>query len=136
MSSQFPPIRNETDLTRFATSSKEVAKTIPRVKAKAFLPFFNPESSRFELSTYRIDGLSESAVWDLRIHINANVHARADLPAEIYLQQRLQVDFNNQPERHCDVIGWPMDKEDRLAIAAELSQIATYELETVYLPPD
>ena len=98
------------------------------VKPVAFLPPLN-----LRLSVFRIDGLTLEEAWGIG---QANVvpspgqdlHGFADIKASAVYQSNLDVEPDNRPPRHADVVGWPEEKSERKLIAQELAARATLRL--------
>ncbi len=59
-----------------------------------------------------------------------NLHGRADIQALNILVNNLQIDPDNTPPRHANIIGWPELKEERKSIAQELAAKASLRLHT------
>lgn len=85
-----------------------------------------------ELSVFRIDGLKSAAIWDLaRKHVlpaGRNLHGRADLTrGQIETTEPpLELVMDESPPRHGNVIRWPAEKDEQLALAQELAARATH----------
>lgn len=112
------------NLTRFIRSKKHYSKIKRIIKPAAFLPMFNDVSNRFETSSFFIDELTNGNIWDLgNEHIqNVRIKARADFKVKDVEKSDLSIDFNIEPERHADIIGWaednkPKQKEQALKLA-------------------
>jgi hypothetical protein len=87
---------------------------------------------RLELSVFRIDGLKTPEIWALAhehvVRPGRNVHGRADLTARQIATTRppLRLALDESPPRHGNVIDWPRDKDEQLALAQELAARATH----------
>ncbi len=94
-----------------------------RLKAAAFMP-----PSDLKLSAFRIDGLSEDAVWAIGVSVGAesqrHLHGRGDIFASQVLASGLTTEPDNVPERHVSITGWPHDASEQLSIAQELANAA------------
>ena len=97
-----------------------------RLKPAAFLPR-KSAGSPWELSVFRIDELGQAEVWRLAdlyvVPEGRNIHGRADLTsADIERTHApLWIDFDEDPPRHANVLGWPEAKDEQLAVAQELA---------------
>ena len=58
------------------------------------------------------------------------LHGRADIQALNILEINLQVNPDNIPPRHANIIGWPELKEEQKSIAQELAAKASLRLHT------
>ena len=52
------------------------------------------------------------------------VHGRGDLSADAVGAVGLELDPNDRPRRHANIVGWPPDKPERKMLALELSKVA------------
>lgn len=115
------PVAYSETLARYIFSRKYLGPEHP--KAAAFLP-----PSDMKLSLFRIDGLSESGVWDIGFAVGGeshrHLHGRGDLVASQISAHGLQTDPDNIPERHVNATGWPTDASEQLSIAQELANSA------------
>jgi len=59
-----------------------------------------------------------------------NLYGRGDIQALNILENNLQIDPDNKPRRHANIIGWPELKEERKSIAQELAAKASLRLHT------
>ena len=91
---------------------------VPEARARAFMP--RPEDSgRLALSTFCVDGLEEIERWSLLgLHVTPLL-ARVEKRAQSFRDAGLIVDPDNIPERHVNVLGWPLEREACKAIAQE-----------------
>ena len=108
--------------SRYITSKKHFSKQNNYVKSAAFMPIRNQK-----LSVFCIDELVEEEIWEIgynniSIPTSKEIYARANIEAEDILTTILEIDNNNTPLRHTDIIGWPSEKEDQKGIALELSR--------------
>ena len=90
-----------------------------------------------KLSVFRIGNLSEPEIWKIGIKkvINkmnkpTNLHGRADIQALNILGNNLQIEPDNTPPRHANIIGWPELKEEQKSMAQELAAKASLRLHT------
>jgi len=121
------PLQPDTLLARFTAGKDVRAEQKPRVKESFLLPRWDDGASAWALSTSRVDGLNslEMRAWgEAWVHKNLGpsrtLKARCCLPVRAFLAQGLQTDFDDEPPRHVNVLGWPDAPEDRIAIALEL----------------
>ena len=49
------------------------------------------------------------------------LHGRADIQLDSFLDADLQIEPDNEPPRHANIIGWPDEKEKQKSIAQELA---------------
>ena len=126
------PTPSDLPVTRFIFNQNQRRKEGGfRLKPVAFLPRASP-NGRLQLSVFRIDGLEHSQIWDLaRTYVlptGRNLHGRADLlRTEIEsTEPALQLVMDEAPPRHGNVIRWPADKDEQLALAQELAECATH----------
>lgn len=111
-------------VTRLAFSRRQVAGrgSTFRLRPAAFMPY------RGELSVFRIDGLDDRGVW---AHLVAHaqrpgrrMHGRGDLRLAELRGDTLDLDLDDSPPRHGNLIGWPADRGEQLALARELATVA------------
>lgn len=83
----------------------------PKAKIRSFKPSMH--NGRLELSTFCLDGLDESARWQLLDeHSNKSpIPGRAELSVDDISSAELDIDADWDPERHVNVIGWPKEEE-------------------------
>jgi hypothetical protein len=102
-----------------------------RLKPGAFLPAAGATGG-LELSVFRTDGLTEAAIWSLAhqhvVPVGRNVHGRADLRRfEIETTSPpLRLVMDETPTRHGNVVDWPDEHDERLALAQELASRARH----------
>lgn len=120
------PAHDDMIVTRFIVSSRMRRKDGGfQLKVAAFLPRA-ADSGRLELSVFRIGELKDDGVWALaRKHVvppGRNVHGRGDLTRSSIetTTPALQLAMDEKPPRHGNVINWPDEMDDRLALAQEL----------------
>jgi hypothetical protein len=125
-------INSQEVIARYITSQRWYSRQKDIVKPQAFMPPPN-----LKLSVFRIDNLSEPEIWKIGINkvinkINkpTNLHGRADIQALNILGNNLQIEPDNTPPRHANIIGWPELKEKRISIAQELAAKASLSLHT------
>jgi len=84
---------------------------------------FMPDSRKYSLSTYHTNKMTEKAIWVLASNENikqqdgiTKVHQRAEFITKLIKRAKLAYDYDNDPERHVSLIGWPdpkLQKKDR-----------------------
>lgn len=98
-------------------------------KKKALMP--RKINGRFELSTYCIDALHPDAIWALlQSAFGRGIPARSDFKCEDIRKIPLETDPNWVPERHVDILGWPLDEDGQASRAQALVAIANGHLAT------
>ena len=119
-------------IARYITSKRWYSRKKNIVKPQAFMP---PPIHR--LSVFRIDNLSETEIWKIgfnkvisKMNPPRNLHGRADILALNILENNLQIEPDNIPPRHADIVGWPELKEEQKSIAQELAAKASLKLHT------
>ena len=110
-------------LARFLRHSKDFSKSASIVKQTAFIP-----GNEGRLSVFRIDGLMLGDIEALGKQHISKFYGWAQLKTADVEKTSLKIDFNNQPERHADLVNWPPDKEERKSIALELATASTLVL--------
>jgi len=83
-----------------------------------------------ELSTYNIDDLVESEIWQIGERVRSeqgkeSLYGRADLPAKSVYDADLRPVRDDQPFRHVVIVGWP-EKSQQKAKAQLLAAASTY----------
>jgi len=78
---------------------------------------------------FRTDGLDEAEIWDhARRHAlppGRNLHGRADMrEVAVVAATPLEVEHDNSPPRHANIIGWPLDRAEQVALAQDLAATA------------
>jgi hypothetical protein len=115
-------VTDDETLTRYVFHRNDIKGG--RVKTGAFMP---PRNLR--LSVSRIDELSEENIWDIGRNVGnvsgRQLHGRADIRALKVMKIGLQINPDNTPERHANIIGWPEQESEQLSIAQELANFAT-----------
>ena len=125
-------INGQETIARYITSSRWYSREKNIVKPLTFMP--PPD---LKLSVFRIDNLSEPEIWKIgfekvisKMIQPKNLHGRADIQALNILENNLQIEPDNTPPRHADIIGWPELKEEQKSIAQELAAKASLRLHT------
>ena len=126
-------ISSQEVIARYITSSHWFARSKNLVKPQAFMP--PPD---FKLSVFRIDNLPEPEIWEIglkkvvsKMPQDKNLHGRADIQALNISNSNLQIDPDNKPRRHANIIGWPELKEEQKSIAQELAAKASLRLRNI-----
>ncbi len=52
------------------------------------------------------------------------LHGRADFRLKDLDQRVLRIELDETPPRHGNVVGWPQEKDDQLALAQNLAELA------------
>lgn len=111
-------------LTRFIFHKAGFANSKKKVSYAAFLP-----NSTGKTSVFRISQLSNNGIWNIGNAVAQKrgipVLGRADIRAAIVFGQELQIDPNDTPPGHADIIGWPTDKSKQKLKAMELANNST-----------
>lgn len=97
-------VRPDERLARFLRSGSHVAKSTGRIKAAAFLPAPDDDTSVF-----RSDGMESNEIRDLAAeHVEqATVHGTALVGANHVFDEDLEVVAVEPPPRHANIRGWP-----------------------------
>ena len=99
-------------LARFAVESGRFGASI--VKPKLFEPNRN-----LELSVFGIGGLGCAEIRDLGVEVARrhqtarHLHGWGEISEETVANAKLEVKYDNQPERHANITGWPEDRAER-----------------------
>ncbi len=111
-------------VTRLTFSRRQVAGRGPtfRLRPAAFMPY------RGELSVFRIDGLDDGEVWEhVAVHARRpgrRMHGRGDFLVADIRGDALKLNLDDSPPRHGNLIGWPAERHEQLALARELATVA------------
>jgi hypothetical protein len=86
--------------------------------------------SRGEVSVFRVDGLSEAAIWgignDVAKKRERTLYARSDTRALDVTKLGVKVVPSEPPPRHANLVGWPEnDKPRQKLIALQIAAVAT-----------
>ena len=120
-------IGQDESLGRFLKRKSWFSRRENRVYPDAFMPPLD-----FELSVYRIDGLSENEMWGIgRDYVIAlskgkiqAIFGIAEIKANI-VQKVLTVETNGSPHpRHSLITGWPIEKAECKMIAIDFASAA------------
>lgn len=82
-----------------------------------------------EVSVFQVDGLTGLQIWEHgRRHAlppKRNFHGRGDVALRVVeATGPLRVDFDESPPRHANVVGWPKERDQQLALAQSLASAA------------
>ena len=88
-----------------------------------------------QLSIFRIKDLKDPEIWEIgikqvveKMKQPKNLHGRADIKAVDIFDVDLQIEPDNTPPRHANIINWPDQKEKVKSIAQELAAKASLRL--------
>jgi hypothetical protein len=86
-----------------------------------------------KLSVFQIRGMAEDEIWNLgeRTVVRSSVrtlYGRADIHVAAVRETGLEVHPDNNPQRHANVINWPMEKSKRKLLALQLAERANLKL--------
>lgn len=111
------------DLTKYIFNKSQFSSSNKRVKYSVFIP---PSNRR--LSVFCIECLSENEVWeignDVGIERKLTLLARADIKASSVTKTGLEIDADNIPPRHANIVGWPAEDSEIKLRAVELAEKA------------
>jgi hypothetical protein len=114
-------LENE-NVARYIYQSNHYRPSDNTVKHHAFMP---PDDKK--VSVFRTEGLAESEVWALSdAQGDRIVKARADIVIRVINATGLQIDPDDEPPRHANIVGWPSDKEasmEKALLLAKQSQL-------------
>lgn len=126
--SEAEPVQPGEILSRYIFDSSQYRVLDYTVKYTAFMP----RSDDLRLSVFRTSGLDEPAVWNIGDRVGQvskrMLRGRGDIVAEVVIEQKLDVDPDNQPARHANITGWPSEKHKRQEIAQVLASKAKLKL--------
>ena len=116
-------------LSRYIFSTRYFSRHTLRVKAEAYMP------SRGEVSVFRINGLDETAIWDIGCGIaktrERTLYARGDTKAIEVRRLGLEILPREPPPCHANIVGWPEgDKPRQKLIALQVAAVASLVLRT------
>ena len=118
-------------LARYLFRKSHYSTKYDYVKSSAFIP---PDDRK--LSVFRISGLSEDGIWKLGQEKVAEpsertLRGRADLAVLAVHDAELEVEPDDDPVRHANVVGWPEKKDRQKLKAAKLAASASLHLRTL-----
>lgn len=132
------PIDSSETLTRYLTKSKWIKKQYNAPSPQAFMP--GNIGGSIELSVFRISGLSNELIWgiadeqvlpNLPVVKGGNIrtiHGRADIVVSDVSNVGLDVEPDDIPPGHANIVGWPNERHEQLSKAQELAANATLVL--------
>ncbi len=107
-------------ITRFLVNRKDFSPDKNAIRPRAFLP--NPQ---MQTSVFRTDDLSESDVVELGKQIakqrGKTFYGRTALAAGVFYDADLDIQPDEPPLHHANVVGWPAEKDEQIAIAQQLA---------------
>ena len=114
------PVSRGEDIARFVCHTSQLYSDGSGVKPGAYLPRDG------KTSIFRLEGLRVSEV-----RLVGAAHLRSPPPiahavsvAGSILDFGLMFDPNNDPERHADIVGWPVSKEEQKLLAVKIAGTA------------
>ena len=121
-------LRPTDPLARYLLQRSHFSPTKSLVKPSAFLP-----NRHGETSVFQIQGLSEEEIWQIGEEyvsgpLEKMLRARADIVVSVVEKQGLDVNSDNIPPRHANIIGWPEEKSAQKLLALELASRAALKL--------
>ena len=120
-------------LSRYVLDKSQYRISDCSVKFTAFMP---PDD--LCLSVFRTSGLSESDVWLIGKTVgterNKTLHGRAEIVTLDVTKNNLDVNPDNNPPHHANVVGWPQEKLRQRLIAQILASRAVFKLPPVQRP--
>lgn len=121
------PVNPNELLARFIFHKSGFSSSKQKVAYAAFLP-----NSTGKTSVFRISKLPNNGIWNTGNAVAQKrgipVLGRADIQAAIVFDQELQIDPNDNPPGHADIIGWPTDKSKQKLKALELAKNSTLHI--------
>jgi hypothetical protein len=114
-------------LGRYLFSKTHFSSQNNIVKSSAFMPPVD-----LHLSVFRTKGLDEKAIWDIaeneiikKATSPCTLYGRADILSMKVKSTGLEIDPDNIPPRHANIIGWPSEKDKQKLFAIELAREAS-----------
>ncbi|OGL42575.1 MAG: hypothetical protein A2161_05210 [Candidatus Schekmanbacteria bacterium RBG_13_48_7] len=96
-------------LSRYLVSKSDFSKKNDIAKYGAFIP----RMDNLILYVFMTLTLDENVIWEIGNRIaeqrKRNLHGRADIAAEKELEINLQINPDNNPPWHADIVDWPND---------------------------
>jgi hypothetical protein len=115
--------------SRYLRQSNHYTASTGRVKPHAF----HPAPADYKTSVFRVPGLTEHEIWELGdTHVGSALRARAELSVAQIMDVGLQVEPQEPPQRHANIVGWPVEKAAMMSRAQELAAVATLRLRVVH----
>lgn len=97
---------------------------------------FDPPQSNLRLSVYRLDGLTDTEIWLIADRFVGEIKGRAvigraELLERLLAPLGLRAESDPHPHPlHMNILGWPMEKDARIALALELAEQSKYVART------
>ena len=117
-------IREAKTLARFATQSGRLTDEV--VKPKLFEP-----NRKLELSVFRVEGLGYTEIQEIGLDVvkkipNAQrLHGWGEISESAVRDTGLRVNYDDEPPRHANVLGWPDKAPERKQIQLILASHAS-----------
>ncbi len=115
------------DFTKYIFNKSQFSSLNKRVKYSVFMP-----SSNRRLSVFRISGISVQEVWKIGETVGSqrasSLLARADIKATAVIDIGLEIDADDIPPRHANIVGWPDEDSEIKLRAVELAEKAQLHL--------
>ena len=80
---------------------------------------------------YHTEHFKEIEIWQLadkHIVCDKRIEFRGDITLKNVKDVSLSIDYNNEPQFHANIIGWPMEKDLLKARALELALLAKLKI--------
>lgn len=111
-------------LSRYILDRTHIRYSNRTVKYSAFLPA--PDGTT---SVFRISSLTGEQVWavgdrEVALKRQKPLVGRADISAAYVLKAGLSLDADNNPPRHANINGWPVERSGQNLIALKLAEDA------------
>jgi hypothetical protein len=123
-------IKDDEPLGRYIFSKSHFSSENNKVKSSAFMP-----PADLQLSVFRTQGLDEKTIWNIaeneiikKSSSPNKLYGRAEILSFAVKSTGLELDPNNIPPRHANIIGWPQEKAKQKMIAIELATKASLVL--------
>ena len=116
MTSSEQPTLEQTDvLSRYATHSNHFNTF--GITPRAFLP-----DKHLRLSVFcTTDQVLEEIIDIAKANVQGKVYGHGSCTVSFIEGLGLNIDYNNEPERHADIINWPLTKDEQKNFAQKLS---------------
>lgn len=106
-----------------------------RVIGKAFTPRYIERTAREELSCFEIQRLTKAEIKEIVVRNEIRPNGKYPL-AYCFIHEfrfdfeNLEIEFDDVPPRHCNIIGWELDSEMTKRVNIEkLAEIASENIE-------
>ncbi len=117
---------NESEkLGRYIYCKRHYRSSDNTVKYSALMP--RPYT---RLSVFIISDLNESEIWSIgeNLRNDMELKGRADIIAANVYKSKLDIEVDNNPERHAEIVNWPEEESAMKLKAMELAQNAILRL--------